>query len=566
MSISEPFIRRPIMTTLVMAGILGFGLFAFRGLPVSDLPNVDFPTLQISAAVPGASPETMASSVATPLEQQFSTIAGVDSMTSSSALGVTNITLQFNLSRDIDAAAQDVQSAIVAAQKLLPREMPSPPSYKKVNPADSPILYLALISPTLKLSEVNEFADTLLAQRISTTPGVAQVSIFGSQKYAVRAQLDPRELATLGLGLDEVVTAIQQGNVNLPTGTLQGPTQATTVQSTGQLMDAAAYRELIVAYRNGAPIRLAQLGRVLDSVENDRIASWFRDTRGIVLAVQKQPGTNTVAVVDAVKKLLPTFRAQIPPSVRLEILSDKSLSIRASVHDVEFTLVLAIALVVMVIFLFLRNVRATVIPSVAMPLSVIGTFMVMHLLGFSVDNFSLLALTLAVGFVVDDAIVVLENIVRHIERGEKPMEAALKGSREIGFTIVSMTISLAAVFIPVLFMGGILGRLFKEFAISIGVAILVSGVVSLTLTPMMCSRFLRADSHGEKKPGPFFRFFEAFVNGMLRIYDRTLKVVLRHRVATMAVTGATVLLTAWLFNVLPKGFIPTEDIGQLNIV
>jgi HAE1 family hydrophobic/amphiphilic exporter-1 len=561
MSISEPFIRRPIMTTLVMAGILGFGLFAFRGLPVSDLPNVDFPTLQISAAVPGASPETMASSVATPLEQQFSTIAGVDSMTSSSALGVTNITLQFNLSRDIDAAAQDVQSAIVAAQKLLPREMPSPPSYRKVNPADSPILYLALVSPTLKLSEVNEFADTLLAQRISTTPGVAQVSIFGSQKYAVRAQLDPRELATRGLGLDEVVTAIQQGNVNLPTGTLQGPTQATTVQSTGQLMNAAAYRELIVAYRNGAPIRLAQLGRVLDSVENDRIASWYRDTRGLVLAVQKQPGTNTVAVVDAVKKLLPTFRAQIPPSVRLEILSDKSLSIRASVHDVEFTLVLAIALVVMVIFLFLRNVRATLIPSVAMPLSVIGTFMVMHLLGFSVDNFSLLALTLAVGFVVDDAIVVLENIVRHIELGEKPMDAALKGSREIGFTIVSMTISLAAVFIPVLFMGGILGRLLNEFAIVIGVAILVSGFISLSLTPMLCSRFLKP--HVPAKRNRLYQASERVFDGLLHLYERTLKLSLRHRLLVLFVALGSIAATAWMFVVLPKGFVPNEDTGQV---
>ena len=561
MSISEPFIRRPVMTTLVMAGILGFGLFAFRGLPVSDLPNVDFPTIQVSATVPGASPETMASSVATPLEQQFSTIAGIDSMTSSSALGTTSITLQFNLQRDIDAAAQDVQSAIVAAQKLLPRDMPSPPSYKKVNPADSPILYLALMSPTLKLSEVNEYADTLLAQRISTTPGVAQVSIFGPQKYAVRTQLDPRELATRGIGLDEVVTAMQSGNVNLPTGTLQGPTQASTVQSSGQLMDAAAFRKLIVAYRNGAPVRLAQLGHVIDSVENDKIASWFRDTRGIVLAVQKQPGMNTVAVVDAVKNLLPTFRAQIPPSVRLEILSDKSLSIRESVHDVEFTLVLAIALVVMVIFLFLRNVRATIIPSVAMPLSVIGTFMVMHVLGFSVDNFSLLALTLAVGFVVDDAIVVLENIVRHIELGEKPFDAALKGSREIGFTIISMTISLAAVFIPVLFMGGILGRLLNEFAIVIGVAILVSGFISLSLTPMLCSRFLKA--HSESKPGKLYQISEKIFDWMLHLYERTLKVSLQHRFPVLLVAIGSVVATASMFVVLPKGFIPNEDTGQV---
>ncbi|HET6409365.1 MAG TPA: efflux RND transporter permease subunit, partial [Chthoniobacteraceae bacterium] len=558
---TDTFIRRPVMTTLVMAGILGFGLFAFRSLPVSDLPNVDFPTIQVTANLPGASPETMASSVATPLEQKFSTIAGIDSMTSSSAIGVTNVTIQFNLSRNIDGAALDVQSAISAAQRLLPRDMPSPPSFKKVNPADSPILYLAVTSPTLRLSEVNEFAETLLAQQISTTPGVAQVSIFGSQKYAVRAQLDPRELATRGLGLDEVVSAIQQGNVNLPTGTLEGNTQATTVQSTGQLTDAAAYRQLMVAYRNGSPVRLEELGRVIDSVENDKIASWFNGTRGIVLAVQKQPGTNTVAVVDAVRELLPTFRAQIPPSVHLDVLSDKSLTIRAGVHEVEFTLVLAIALVVMVIFLFLRNVRATIIPSVAMPLSVIGTFMVMHLLDFSVDNFSLLALTLAVGFVVDDAIVVLENIIRHIELGETPMEAALKGSREIAFTIVSMTISLAAVFIPVLFMGGILGRLLYEFAVTIGVAILVSGFFSLTLTPMLCSRFLKP--HTDVKPGRLFQLSERVFDGVLRLYERTLRISLRHRFVVLLIALGTVGATAWMFKILPKGFIPTEDTGQV---
>ncbi|MDB6155119.1 MAG: acriflavin resistance protein [Chthoniobacteraceae bacterium] len=562
MNITDPFIRRPVMTTLVMLGLFGFGLFSFRNLPVSDLPNVDFPTLQINASVPGASPETMASSVATPLEQQFSTIAGIDSMTSSSALGITNITIQFNLSRSIDAAAQDVQAAISAAQRLLPREMPSPPSYKKVNPADAPILYLALVSPTLRLSDVDEFAETLLAQRISTTPGVAQVSVFGSQKYAVRAQIDPRQLATRGLGIDEVVSAIQAGNVNLPTGTLSGPTQAATVESSGQLMDAADYRKLIVAYRNGSPIRLEQLGRVIDSVENDRIASWYRDTRGIVLAIQRQPGTNTVAVVDAVKKLLPTFRAQIPPSVKLEVLFDRSISIRESVHDVQFTLVLAIALVVLVIFIFLRNVRATIIPSIAMPLSVIGTFMAMYLLGFSVDNFSLLALTLAVGFVVDDAIVVLENIVRHIELGETPMNAALKGSREIGFTIISMTISLAAVFIPVLFMGGILGRLLNEFAVTIGVAILVSGFISLSLTPMLCSRFLKPHDK-QYKPGRLYQASERFFDGMLHLYERTLKVAMRHRFIVLLISLASVAVTAWFFILLPKGFIPNEDTGQI---
>jgi hydrophobic/amphiphilic exporter-1 (mainly G- bacteria), HAE1 family len=565
MSFTDPFIRRPVMTTLIMLALLGFGLFAFQKLPVSDLPNVDFPTLQITASLPGASPETMASSVATPLEQQFSTIAGIDSMISSSALGITNVTIQFTLDRNIDAAAQDVSSAIAAAQKLLPRDMPSPPSYRKVNPADQPILYLALVSPTMKLSEVNEYAETFLAQRISTVAGVAQVNIFGPQKYAVRVQLDPREMATRGLGIDEVVGAIQDGNVNLPTGVLQGPHQAATVQATGQLADAAAYRQLVVAYRNGSPIYLDQLGKVLDSVENTRIASWYNGTRGIVLAVQKQPGTNTVAVVDAVKALLPKFREQMPPAINLEILSDKSISIRKSVHEVEFTLVLSIALVVLVIFLFLRNVRATLIPSVAMPLSVIGTFMVMHVLGFSVNNFSLLALTLAVGFVVDDAIVVLENIVRHMEEGEKPMDAALKGAREIGFTIVSMTISLVAVFIPVLFMGGILGRLLHEFAIVIGVAILVSGFVSLSLTPMLCSRFLKAHhpKEGPVRHGWFYHMMERFFDGMLRLYERTLRVAMRQRALILLLLLGSIVGTMWYFMKLPKGFIPNEDNGQI---
>ncbi len=562
MSISEPFIRRPVMTTLLMLAILGFGLFAFQKLPVSDLPNVDFPTLQVTAFVPGASPETMASSVATVLERQFSTIAGIDSMTSSSSLGTTGITIQFALSRDIDAAALDVQTAISTAIKLLPREMPSPPTFRKVNPADSPILYLAVTSPTMQLSEVNEFADTLIAQRISTVPGVAQVSIFGPQKYAVRAQLDPRALASKHLGIDEVVAAISEANVNLPTGTLNGPSVATTIQASGQITDAAGFRKLIVAYRNGSPIRLEELGRVIDSVENDKIASWFRQTRGIVLAIQKQPGTNTVAVVDGVKKLMPVFRTQIPPAVSVDVLSDKSLSIRASVHEVEFTLVLSIVLVVAVIFLFLRNVRATIIPSVAMPLSVIGTFMAMHLLGFNVDNFSLLALTLAVGFVVDDAIVVLENIVRHIEAGEKPMTAALLGAKQIGFTIVSMTLSLVAVFLPVLFMGGILGRLLNEFAVVIAVAILISGFISLTLTPMLCSRMLKAHK-GRETHGLFFRATERVFEGVLRLYRITLTRAMRHPIIVMAVALGSVVATAWMFMTMPMGFIPNEDTGQI---
>jgi HAE1 family hydrophobic/amphiphilic exporter-1 len=562
MSISEPFIRRPVMTTLVMLGILGFGLFAFQKLPVSDLPNVDFPTLQITAFVPGSSPETMASSVATVLERQFSTIAGIDSMTSSSAQGSTGITIQFTLDRNIDAAALDVQSAISSAIKLLPHDMPSPPTFRKVNPADSPILYLAVTSPTMQLSEVNEYADTLIAQRISTVAGVAQVSIYGPQKYAVRAQLDPRALASRSLGIDEVVAAISQGNVNLPTGTLNGPSEATTIQASGQITDAVGYRKLIVAYRNGSPIRLEELGRVVDSVENDKIASWFRQDRGIVLAIQKQPGTNTVAVVDGVKKLMPIFRTQIPPAVSVDVLSDKSQSIRASVHEVEFTLVLSIVLVVAVIFLFLRNVRATIIPSIAMPLSVIGTFMAMYLLGFNVDNFSLLALTLAVGFVVDDAIVVLENIVRHIEAGQKPMDAALNGAKEIGFTIVSMTISLVAVFLPVLFMGGILGRLLYEFAVVIAVAILVSGFISLTLTPMLCSRMLKAHT-GHAAHGRFFRATERVFDGVLWLYRVTLTRAMRHPVIVMAVAVGSVVATAWLFMTMPMGFIPNEDTGQI---
>ena len=561
MSATDLFIRRPVATTLIMAAILGFGLFAFVQLPVSDLPNVDFPTLQITANVPGASPETMAAAVATVLERQFSTIAGIDSMTSSSALGLTNITVQFVLERDLDAAAQDVQSAISASLRLLPRDMPTPPTFKKVNPADSPILYLAVTSATMQLSEVNEFADTMLAQRISTVPGVAQVGIFGPQKYAVRAQLDPRAMASQGLGLDEVVSAIEDANVNLPTGILQGPNQARTVQATGQLYDAASFRKLVVAYRNGAPIRLEELGRVIDGVENDKIASWFRQTRGIVLAIQKQPGTNTVASVDGVRKLLPTFRAQLPPAVQVEVLSDKSQTIRASVHEVEFTLVLSILLVIAVIFLFLRSVRATIIPSVAMPLSVIGTFMVMYLLGYSVDNFSLLALTLAVGFVVDDAIVVLENIVRHIEAGETPMQAAFRGAREISFTIISMTVSLVAVFLPVLFMGGILGRLLNEFAVVIAVAILVSGFVSLSLTPMLCSRFLKP--HDASGPGWFFRSTEKLFDGVRWLYGRTLTSALRHRFLVLLAAFGSLGATVWLFMTMPKGFIPNEDTGQI---
>lgn len=561
MNIAEIFIRRPIMTTLVMMAIMLFGIIGYQMLPVSDLPNVDFPTIQVTANLPGASPETMASAVATPLERQFSTIAGLDSMSSTNSLGSSQITLQFNLSRNIDAAAQDVQAMIAKSARQLPQDMPSPPSYQKVNPADQPVLYLALSSPTLPLSTVHEYADTFIAQRISMINGVAQVQIYGSQKYAVRAQLDPKALASKGIGIDEVVNSIQRGNVNLPTGTLQGPEKAFTVQAKGQLINSEDYRPLIVAYRNGNPVRLQEIGKVIDSVENDKVASWYKDTRAIVLAIQRQPGTNTVEVVDSIKRLLPAFRTQMPASINLGIVYDRSVSIRESVHDVKFALLLAICLVVMVIFLFLRNLSATIIPSLALPLSIVFTFAVMYLLGYSVDNLSLMALILAVGFVVDDAIVMLENIVRHMEKGEGVLEASLKGSKEIGFTILSMTLSLVAVFIPVLFMGGILGRLLHEFAVTISVAILVSGFVSLSLTPMLCSRFLRP--HGEERHGRLYMTLERFFNGMLNTYELSLKFVLKHRLATMILTGILLVATGYLFWKIPMGFLPSEDTGQI---
>jgi HAE1 family hydrophobic/amphiphilic exporter-1 len=565
MNIAEPFIRRPVMTTLVMSAILLFGIMAYRLLPVSDLPNVDFPNIVVNAALPGASPETMASAVATPLERQFSTIAGLDNMTSVSALGSTQINLQFNLSRNIDAAAQDVQAMIAKAARLLPQDMPTPPIYQKVNPADQPIIYLALSSPTLPLATVDEYAETTMAQRVSMISGVAQVQVFGSQKYAVRAQLDPRALASRGIGIDEVANAVANGNVNLPTGTLQGATKSFTIQTGGQLMDAASYRPLIVAYRNGNPVRLLELGRVIDSVENDKIASWFNTskakTRAIILAIQRQPGTNTVEVVDSIKKLLPTFRAEMPASVSLDILFDRSTSIRESVGDVKLTLMLAVVLVVLVIFLFLRNLSATVIPSLALPMSIIGTFTAMYVLGYSVDNLSLMAMILAVGFVVDDAIVMLENIVRHMEHGEPVLEASLKGSQEIGFTILSMTFSLVAVFIPVLFMGGILGRLLHEFAVVITVAILVSGVVSLTLTPMLCSRFLRPP--GNERHGRFYMVLERFFDNLRKGYEKSLHFVMKHRGVTLIVTAALFVITFFLFYIIPKGFLPTEDTGQI---
>ena len=561
MSFSELFIRRPIMTTIVMVGILIFGSMAYRLLPVSDLPNVDFPTISVSASLPGANPDTMASSVATPLEKEFSTIAGVDSMSSTSSLGSTNVVLQFSLSRDIDAAAQDVQAAIARANRQLPPDMPYPPSYQKVNPADQPVLYLALTSPTLPLYDLDEYGETMMAQRISTVSGVAQVLVYGAQKYAVRIQLDPRALATRGLGIDEVSEAVQAANVNLPSGILYGPDKAYTLMAQGQLTRAAAYRPLVVAYRGGKPVRLDELGEVRDSVENNKTAAWFVDHRGVVLAIQRQPGTNTVEVAGMVKALLPTFQKQLPASVKLDVLFDRSVSIHESVTDVKTTLLVTLILVVLVIFMFLRNLSATVIPSLAMPMSIVGTFAVMQLLGYSLDNLSLMALTLSVGFVVDDAIVMLENIVRHMELGEKPYQAALTGSSEIGFTIVSMTLSLAAVFIPVLFMGGIIGRLFREFSVVIGLSVLISGFVSLTLTPMLSSRFIRppreVDHHA------LYNLFERFFGGMLSAYEAGLKWSLRHRLTMLLGTLAVMVVTAALFVVVPKGFIPSTDIGQI---
>ena len=561
MSVPELFIRRPVMTTLVMSGILLFGLVGFHQLPVSDLPSVDYPTISVSAGLPGASPETMASAVATPLEKQFSTIAGVDSMSSVSSLGVSQITIQFSLNRSIDGAAQDVQSAIAKAARQLPPQMPTPPTYNKVNPADAPVLILSLTSPTLPLSTVDDYAENMLAQRLSMVNGVAQVNVFGSQQYAVRIQVDPNKLAAYGLGIDAVESAVELGNVNQPLGTLYGTHQSFTIQANGQLKNAAAFRPLIVAYRNGNPVRLQELGNVIDSVQNDKAAAWINSTRGIALAVQRQPGANTVEVVDSITKLLPKFREQIPAAVNLDVLFDRSQTIRQSVQDVEHTLLITVALVVMVIFIFLRNLSATVIPSLALPMSIVGTFAVMGVLGYSLDNLSLMALTLSVGFVVDDAIVMLENIVRHMENGEPPMAAALKGSKEIGFTIISMTLSLSAVFIPVLFMSGLLGRLLHEFAVTIISAVLVSGFVSLTLTPMMCSRFVH--SVRQQKHGRLYNAFEKFFDGVHSLYDRTLQKALLHKQITLAVALATFVATVFLFVLIPKGFFPDEDTGQV---
>jgi HAE1 family hydrophobic/amphiphilic exporter-1 len=556
-NISEIFIRRPVMTTLVMLSVLLFGIMAYQRLPVSDLPNVDYPTISVTGQLPGANPTTMATAVATPLEREFSTISGLDSMTSASSMGYTQIILQFNLDRDIDAAAQDVQVAISRVARNLPKDMPTPPTFRKVNPADQPILRIALTSPTLPLYTLNEYGDTLMAQRISMVSGVAQVQVYGAQKFAVRVQVDPKELASRGIGINQVAEAVAKANVNLPTGTLHGAQQALTVQASGQLTQAEPYNSVIVTYREGRPVRVGDIGTAYNSVENDKVAAWYVNQRSIILAVQRQPGTNTVEVAKGVKELLPLMQAQLPASVSMHVLYDASTSIEESVNDVKFTLLFTLGLVVLVIFVFLRRLPYTLIPSMAMPMSLVGTFIVMYLMGYNIDNLSLMALILAVGFVVDDAIVMLENIVRHLEMGEAPVKAALNGSREIGFTIVSMTLSLVAVFIPILFMGGILGRIFQEFAVTIGFAILISGAVSLTLTPMLCSRFLK--SHSEHPPGRFFNASERVYEAMLSLYRRSLGWFLDHRRITIGILVLVLGGTVVLLRLVPRGFIPSED-------
>jgi len=559
LNISLPFIMRPVMTTLIMVALVVFGLIAYFTLPVNDLPAVDFPTISVSAGLPGANAETMASAVATPLEKQFNGIAGLESMNSTSATGTTAITLQFALDRSIDGAAQDVQAAIVAARAWLPASMPSPPTFRKVNPSDAPILYIALNSTTLPLYTVDEYAENVIAPRISMTSGVAQVQVMGSQIYAPHVQVDPRKLAAYGIGIDEVATAIRQANVNLPTGTLSGPDTAYNIRVNGQLYNAAAFMPLIITHKNGAPVRIRDVGTVIDSVQTDKVASWYNGSRAIILAVQRQPGTNTIEIVDAIKKMMPNFKAVLPGSVNLNVFYDRSLSIRRSVGDVKLTLLITVFLVILVIILALGSLSTTLIASVTLPIALISTFAAMKLFGFTLNNISLMALTLSVGFVVDDAIVVLENIVRHIEAGEPPLLAAVNGSREIGFTVVSMTVSLIAVFIPILLLGGIIGRLFFEFAVTISVAILISGFVSLSLTPMLCSRFLRP----QEKKGWLYNFSEAVFGRLLGFYDFTLKPALRHKI--MVLVGFAVMLgaTGYLLAVIPKGFMPSEDSGQI---
>jgi len=563
MGLSEICIRRPVMTTLITLSFIIFGLFAYRQLPVAALPRVDFPTISVSAGLPGASPETMAASVAAPLERQFSNISGITSMTSISTQGSTNITMQFDLDRNIDGAALDVQSALSAAARRLPADLPNPPSFRKVNPADQPVLFLVLTSNTLPLSTVNDYAETVLQQQISQVPGVAQALIFGSQKYAVRIMADPSALSARGLTFNDLRSAVSSANSNQPTGTLRGERQRITIEATGQLRRAEDYANLIVSSRNNVQVRLGDVATVKDSTESDESASWFNSERSLIVAVFRQSDANTVEVVDRIRDRVPAFREQLPASIGLHVLNDRSIPIREAVYDVQFTLMLSIGLVIMVIFLFLKSLTATIIPTLALPVSLIGTFAAMYVLGYSIDNISLLALTLSVGFVVDDAIVMLENIMRHVEEGMKPFEAALKGSREIGFTIVSITLALIAVFIPVFFMGGVVGRVFREFAVVISVAILVSGFVSLTLTPMLSARILKAHDH-HKKPGLFSRSVDAVVGGMLAVYRFTLDLVLKFRAVVLLLTIGSVFVTAQMYIDMPKGFFPQEDTGLLR--
>src|ERR1043165_1024698 len=564
MNISEACIRRPVMTTLITASLIVFGIFGYRLLSVAALPKVDFPTIEVTAVLPGASPETMAASVAGPIERQFSTIAGVTSMTSTSTLGQTKITIQLDLKREIDGAALDVQTALAVAQRRLPIEMTTPPSFRKVNPGDFPVLFISLISPTLPMSAVDEYGQTLLAQQISQMPGVAQVLVYGSQKFAVRVQVDPVAAAAPNISLDDIRTVLTKANSNTPVGTLTGAERNVTLLASGAMRRAADYKDVTAAFRNGAPVKITEIANVIDSVENDKVASWFNNERAVVLAIQRQPDANTVEVVDLVKSRLPQFRAQIPAAIDMQTLLDRSISIRNAVHDVQETLLIAFVLVIMVIFLFLRSIAATIIPALAVPISLVATFAAMYAFDFSINNMTLLALTLSVGFVVDDAIVMLENIVRHVEGGMRPFEAALKGSREIGFTIVSITFSLIAVFIPVLLMGGIVGRVFREFAVTIAVAIILSGFVSLTLTPMLCARVLRGHHDGEqKKPIWILRVFERAFELWLKSYEWALDRVLAYKFVTLLVTLATLAGTVWLYIVIPKDFIPREDTGYM---
>jgi HAE1 family hydrophobic/amphiphilic exporter-1 len=563
LNVSALFVRRPVATSLLMLAVVFFGVLAYAALPVSDLPSVDFPTLSVGAALPGGDPETLAATIASPLERQFSAIAGLESMTSSSALGTSSVTLQFALDRAIDGAAVDVQTAIAEAAPLLPPGMPSPPTFRKVNPADQAIFVVALSSETRPLSDVDEYAETLIAPQIAAIDGVAQTNVLGGQKYAVRVQVDPERLRAQGIGINEIDQFLQNWNVNLPTGQLFGATRTLTIRANGQLMNAAAYRPAIVAVRNGAPVRLQQVATVLDSVEDTHSASWLFDPdvvrRAVLISVMKQPGSNTLAVIDAIRRVLPKVRAQLPPAVRLIEGTDRAISIRAAFRDIKITMGVTLVLVVLVIFLFLRSIPATIIPALALPVSILGTFVVMRLLHFSLNNLSLMAVILSFGFVVDDAIVMLENIVRHMEAGSDPLTATLDGSREVGFTILSMTVSLAAVFIPVLFLGGILGRLFREFAVTITAAVLLSGVVSVTLTPVLCSRILRRRPLTTHRPEPVFAYVR-------RAYAASLRVALRHRAAVLALFFLVLALTVQMFRVVPKGFIPEQDDDSINIL